>query len=137
MEVTIDRESVGVCLTGTLRTLLSSPVVRTYQEHVARPLAARYRVDTHFAVVIASSVQQDALRHSIKNAYSSRSIAFLSSAESTAPFDHSSKARCRVESGRRWANAQGDVSVLAQWSAISRCYDGIEASERDAGKRYS
>ena len=131
-------DGAAICLTGALRTMLAMPVRRTYQQHVVGPLAQHFHVvHTHAAIVLPSPAT-DELRHEIAEAYTTKSLEFLTSEESMAPFSNPLKQQqCRIDHQSRWSNAHGDASVLAQWSAIGRCYDNVERVERESRSQYA
>lgn len=135
-----EADGVAICLTGALRTLMTMPVRRTYRDHVATPLALRFRVvHTHAAIVLPYPVvNAKELSQVISAAYEMKSLELLTSDETMAPFFNPPKwQHCRVDVRSRWSNARGDASVLAQWSAVGRCYNNVERAESDSKSRYA
>ena len=123
--------TVGVCLAGAVRSILSLPVVSSYHRHV---VAALTRVDTHLAVVYNARSPAD-LSERLSTAYAPRSLALIAESETEAVVASLSE-QCRVANSTRWANARGDVSVLLQWVAIGRCFEACKVAEQRRGTRY-
>ena len=132
-------EAVALCLTGELRTLLSLPVRQSYERHVIHAMDRQYSVDAHLAIVVPTAMntkERQHLRYELRSAYDPRSIEFLNDTASSAVLLQGNS-RCKLDTTSRWANARGDLSVLAQWHAIGICYDSCETYERESGRLYS
>ena len=102
--------TVGVCLTGAVRSILTLPVVTTYQQHVVAPLArVDTRVDTHLALVYNARAPAN-LSARLSAAYTPRSLALIEESATEDVLASATSQQCRITNAARWANARGDVS---------------------------
>eukprot|EP00929_Paragymnodinium_shiwhaense_P079244 TRINITY_DN41241_c0_g1_i3.p1 TRINITY_DN41241_c0_g1~~TRINITY_DN41241_c0_g1_i3.p1 ORF type:complete len:758 (-),score=117.89 TRINITY_DN41241_c0_g1_i3:234-2507(-) len=117
-------QSVGICVTGLERTLLSTPVVSTFHRHVTGALHwARYESEVMMSIIDSSKA--DGIRKRIEEAYRPVALKLLD-AKALEP-------RC----GKDFQVSHENRKVLLQWYGIGVCYGMVEEQEKKRGKQYT
>jgi hypothetical protein len=103
---------VGVVVTGLLRSLLSPPVAKTYEQHVVAPLSSR--LDT-FIVVVDNTTSRALLREQVAVAYPTASLIVM-------PERVHNRLSCAIRGTRvDWASANPrDMNASQKLRAIDR-----------------
>lgn len=138
--------SVAVCITGVQRTLLELPVRRSFWTAIHRPLQARgWNVDPHVVVSAnGASETEQALRRDVEAAFHPRTLTVLPIGMTESWMEHPPNEQCALKGAASWDAAE-DNGVpswfnLRQWFAIGKCYDAVEAVERESeggGSRFA
>ena len=107
--------TVGVCLTGAVRSILTLPVVTTYQQHVVTPLArVDTRVDTHLALVYNARAPAN-LSARLSAAYTPRSLALIAESATVVEKHWPWKAWMALESSWNGPSSAKPTSPTSGW----------------------
>lgn len=122
---------VAACVTGLERTLLSLPVVASYDRHLVRAHeTAGDSLDTFIVVLGNWTSAINNLRADVAAAYNAVRVVLMQARSLSAEPVHG---RCSL-SDRRYMDAYGSAT---QWLGVRRCYAEVQAQERSRGRQYA
>jgi len=113
---------LGVCMTGLPRSVLSPPMIISFNNYI-RPLGA----ELHMTVIVSNATSVS-LREAIQTAWSPESLSFMPAEGPNFPYNP----RCDINSSVH----TGLIAESFQWLGLHQCYTQIHHAEVERGRQY-